>query len=62
MSLNEWKAIGIFGLAVYALSFFSTNAAIFLLVTVGLAAFVTRASKQQQTNPSPAASGGSGVK
>jgi hypothetical protein len=47
MSLDEWKALGIFGLGVYALSFFSMNAALFLLVTVGIAAFVTRYTQGQ---------------
>jgi ABC-type transport system involved in cytochrome bd biosynthesis fused ATPase/permease subunit len=42
MTLDEWKAFAIFGLGVYALSFFSMNAALFLLITVGIAAFVTR--------------------
>jgi hypothetical protein len=49
VTLDEWKAVAVFGLGVYALSFFSTNAAMFLLVTVGIAAFVTRFSKARAT-------------
>jgi hypothetical protein len=49
MTLDEWKAIAIFGMGVYALSFFSMNAAMFLLVTVGIAAFVTRYAQRQST-------------
>lgn len=62
MTLDEWKAFAIFGLGVYALSFFSMNAALFLLVTVGIAAFVTRFSQQQAAPATPATSGGSGPK
>jgi hypothetical protein len=62
MSIGEWKAFAVFGLGVYALSFFSMNAALFLLVTVGIAAFVTRFSQQQTTPATPATSGGSGPK
>jgi hypothetical protein len=47
MTLDEWKAFAVFGLGVYALSFFSMNAALFLLVTVGIAAFVTRSTQAQ---------------
>lgn len=50
MSANEWKAIGIFGLIVFGLSFVSMNAALFLLITVGVAAFVTRLNKTTVAN------------
>jgi hypothetical protein len=56
VTLDEWKAIAIFGLGVYALSFFSTNAAMFLLVTVGVAAFVTRYYQTRGTTGAPGGS------
>jgi hypothetical protein len=55
MTLDEWKALAVFGLGVYALSFFSTNAAMFLLVTVGIAAFVTRYSDSRTSAPAATA-------
>jgi hypothetical protein len=63
MTLDEWKALAIFGLGVYALSFFSTQAAVLLLVTVGIAAFVTRfaqRSGQQAAGSTPPAGAASG--
>jgi hypothetical protein len=62
MTLDEWKAFAVFGLGVYALSFFSMNAALFLLVTVGIAAFVTRYSQRAGTTPAAKTSGGSSPK
>lgn len=54
MSVNEWAALGIFALAAYALSFFSVNAALFLIIGVGVAAFVTRSQKASSAAPAKA--------
>lgn len=44
MTGAEWRALALFGLAMYALSFLSEQAAVFTILVVGLAAFVTRSS------------------
>jgi VIT1/CCC1 family predicted Fe2+/Mn2+ transporter len=44
MSGTEWRALGLFALAMYALSFLSEKAAIFTILVVGVSAFVTRST------------------